>query len=263
MMVMLNLMQYKPVVLQGDMSIILDQPLELKVVAGTSADLRLTITKDVPLAVIVEQNANLNAHIIHKRSSSVDASVTLHKDAKAILTESFLDGSAQQKSKIDLVGTGASIRISQVIFGDDSDKIDVHTIAHHQVKDTTSQVDIRVLADGASQISAIGDIRIDRQAKNAVAHLTDHALILSKDARAHASPAMEVIADDVIASHAASTHRISPEQIFYLEQRGIDNAQAKQLIALGFAGSILGDSQFQDVVMDGLQQQWNKSKSRK
>jgi len=48
-------------------------------------------------------------------------------------------------------------------------------------------------------------------------------------------PGLEINADDVACSHGSTSAQVSEEEIFYLQARGINARQAKQMIARGFS----------------------------
>jgi Fe-S cluster assembly protein SufD len=64
--------------------------------------------------------------------------------------------------------------------------------------------------------------------------LRDDTLLIGKDAKIEAIPALEIAANDVKAFHGATVGAIDEEHIFYLMSRGIERDAAEKLIALGF-----------------------------
>jgi Fe-S cluster assembly protein SufD len=52
-------------------------------------------------------------------------------------------------------------------------------------------------------------------------------------------PQLEIHADDVKCSHGTTVGQLDPAQLFYLRSRGIDAAEARRLLCLGFAGEII------------------------
>ena len=95
-----------------------------------------------------------------------------------------------------------------------------------------------VLLDKAKCFSN-GTIKVRKEAKKTNTFLAAHILLLSKDAKAQAIPALEIEADDIRAGHSASVTHIDGDQIFYLTARGIPEKEAKKMIAYGFLQSAL------------------------
>ena len=79
-----------------------------------------------------------------------------------------------------------------------------------------------------------GMIRIEEGAKNSNSYLAEHAMILSKKARADAIPGLEIKTNEVKATHSGSVSQVDEEQIFYLQSRGLTVSEAQRLVILGF-----------------------------
>ena len=79
-----------------------------------------------------------------------------------------------------------------------------------------------------------GKVDIGKNGAKVNTDLSLRGLLLSKKARFHSIPAMEVINNDVIATHGAAVSKIDPEQIFYFQTRGIDKEEAEHMIASGY-----------------------------
>ena len=84
-----------------------------------------------------------------------------------------------------------------------------------------------------------GRILVEKQAQHSDAILTNDNLVLSRDAEVDTKPQLEIHADDVKCSHGTTVGQLDPAQLFYLRSRGIDAAEARRLLCLGFAGEIL------------------------
>ena len=65
--------------------------------------------------------------------------------------------------------------------------------------------------------------------------MKSQAVLLSPQAQMNAKPELEIFADDVVCGHGATVASIDPEQVFYLQARGIpkDEAEAMLLEAFG------------------------------
>jgi Fe-S cluster assembly protein SufD len=69
--------------------------------------------------------------------------------------------------------------------------------------------------------------------------LSEHNLLLSKHCRAEAIPGLEIGANEVSASHGATTGQIDEEQLFYLMARGLPKDEAERIIVQGFFEPVL------------------------
>ena len=95
-----------------------------------------------------------------------------------------------------------------------------------------------------------GLISVDEGAHHTDAYQTCRNLLMSDRAEAHSMPGLEINADQVKCSHGSTSAQIADEEIFYLCARGIDPAQARQLIARGF--SVEAVQRLEDEVVEGL-----------
>jgi Fe-S cluster assembly protein SufD len=72
-------------------------------------------------------------------------------------------------------------------------------------------------------------------------------MILSDDARADSIPGLEIQNDDVRCTHGSTVGKVDPEQLFYLQARGIPLEEAKRLIVYGFFEDVMKRIPFQEV----------------
>lgn len=71
------------------------------------------------------------------------------------------------------------------------------------------------------------------------AHQTNRNLVLSENAEMRTRPQLEIYADDVKATHGASTGQLDESALFYMQQRGIDKQKARQLLVGAFMKDVL------------------------
>ncbi len=145
-------------------------------------------------------------------------------------------GGGITRSRMDSVldGPGATAEDVEIVFGAESQKFDVVTDLTHRGIHTTGHVLARgILKDSARSIFK-GMIRIREGAKNSNSYLAEHAMILSKKARADAIPGLEINTNEVKATHSASVSQIDEEQVYYLMSRGLSLSEAQRLIIGGF-----------------------------
>ena len=83
-------------------------------------------------------------------------------------------------------------------------------------------------------------IRVDQGAQRTDAFQESRNLILSEGAHADAIPGLEIEANDVRCTHAATIGRIDAEQVFYLMSRGLTRGEAEHLLVGGFLEVIAG-----------------------
>jgi Fe-S cluster assembly protein SufB len=82
-------------------------------------------------------------------------------------------------------------------------------------------------------------VRINKGAENARNHSQCDSLLLSDTCGAHTFPYMDIQNDSAIVEHEATTSKISEDQVFYCNQRGIPTEEAVGLIVNGYAKDVL------------------------
>lgn len=134
----------------------------------------------------------------------------------------------------ELAAPGAVAHDVQMSYGHRKQHFDISSNLVHQAPDTRGEVRVRnVLRDHSRSVFS-GLIRIEPGAQRSNAYQSQRALILNAGARNDASPSLEINANDVRCTHAASASQLDDEKLFYLRSRGLDEEQAKKAIVDGF-----------------------------
>lgn len=146
-------------------------------------------------------------------------------------------------------GQGAEVRHSGIFVGGDSQRLKLITKNLHYGHHSKGRMLYKgTLADKA-QADLESLIYVDAKAGGTSSELVDATLLLSSDARADSTPALDVHTDDVQCRHAASVKQTDKEQLFYLMTRGLDRAMAQRLVVEGFFDEVLrgiSDKRFQE-----------------
>ncbi|MEM5811981.1 MAG: SufD family Fe-S cluster assembly protein [Candidatus Aenigmatarchaeota archaeon] len=171
------------------------------------------------------------------------------ENSKMIFTHGIFGG-AITKSKVDcfLVGIGASVENFQIISAKENQRFDSDLNSYHLSKLTSSLSVSRSVLQDKSQAIVKGKIKIENIAKNSQAYLSEHGLLLSKDANADIIPSLEIETNEVKATHSASVSHLDEEQIFYLQSRGIKEDLAKNLLVLSFFDPIISRIPNEDII---------------
>ena len=116
---------------------------------------------------------------------------------------------------------------------------DTGTKMIHLGKNTKSTIISKGISAGHSQNSYRGLVRVAPKADGARNYSSCDSLLLGSDCGAHTFPYMDIHNDTAIVEHEATTSKISEEQLFYCNQRGIPTEQAVGLIVNGYAKEVL------------------------
>lgn len=116
---------------------------------------------------------------------------------------------------------------------------DTGTKMIHIGKNTRSLIVSKGISSGKSQNSYRGLVRVNPGAENARNHSQCDSLLLSETCGAHTFPYMDIQNESSIVEHEATTSKISEDQVFYCNQRGIPTETAIGLIVNGYAKEVL------------------------
>ncbi len=138
-----------------------------------------------------------------------------------------------------LAAPGAEAHIYALYTGKNEDRHALNITQHHLAPRTKSSALVKSVLDDTASFSYHGTIRIEKIATGTIATQENRNLLLSPTASVETNPVLEILNQEVICHHAATTSAPKEEQIFALASRGIPRGDAVQLIAEGFQKDIL------------------------
>lgn len=151
---------------------------------------------------------------------------------------SVFAGIGSKISKINtgtvLDGEGAESKLYGIIFGDEKQHFDYHTMHQHKASNSYSDIDYKVVLKDKANSASTGLIRIEENAKNCEAFQVNRNLLLNEGPKAESIPELEILCDQVQCSHGATVGPIDKEMMFYLMSRGIELKEAVDIITMGF-----------------------------
>lgn len=116
---------------------------------------------------------------------------------------------------------------------------DTGTKMMHLGRNTRSTIISKGISAGKSNNSYRGLVRISKNAVNSRNYSQCDSLLLGEHCGAHTFPYIQVDNKSSVVEHEATTSKISEDQLFYCQQRGIDTEQAIGLIVNGYAREVL------------------------
>jgi Fe-S cluster assembly protein SufB len=116
---------------------------------------------------------------------------------------------------------------------------DTGTKMYHLGKNTKSRIISKGISAGRSQNSYRGLVHVGAKADNARNFTQCDSLLIGHDCGAHTFPYIETKNPTAMVEHEATTSKIGEDQIFYLNQRGIDSEKAVALIVNGYVKEVL------------------------
>ena len=138
-----------------------------------------------------------------------------------------------------LRGDNSTAEFYSVAVTNHYQEADTGTKMIHMGKNTKSTIISKGISAGHSQNSYRGLVRATANADNARNYSSCDSLLLGSDCGAHTFPYMDIHNDSAVVEHEATTSKISEDQLFYCNQRGIPTEQAVGLIVNGYAKEVL------------------------
>ena len=241
-------------------------PIEL-VLSGAESKAEVTIGRGAKAVIFDASTSELH-----------DVSVTLEPESE-LLYVSLSAGSA--RTFRSTVAEGASIHWHCTTLGDAGNHSLVSTCSGPNAVSNVDwifavrgkekqSVDVRnvfaarngggeITLKGVAQQQALavcnGMIEITEEGQGTDTYLTEDVLMLDPSAKVDAIPGLEIRTNDVKASHSATVSRVTAEDLFYLQSRGIDGKIARTMFVDGFLSDLtnsIPDAMLQDRVLSVL-----------
>jgi Fe-S cluster assembly protein SufD len=167
-------------------------------------------------------------------------SIVARRDARVLSLNLHLGGRlARHESHSRLQGPGAHSEMLALTVAAGAQQFDQRTLQTHQAPGASSNLLYKnALLDTAKTVFS-GLIVVEPDAQKTDAYQSNRNLMLSDAAEAHSLPGLEIQANDVRCTHGATSARIPAEQEFYLQSRGIDPKNARELLVAGFFEEVL------------------------
>lgn len=162
----------------------------------------------------------------------------------------------RKKLTVYLKGDGSRVEILGMVVGRENEdyQVDIRTI--HQGLNTSAHTAVRGVLFESSRLNFSGMIKIEKGADKTMSLLENRVLVLGEAAKANSLPSLEIEADDVKASHAATIGRVDAAALFYLQSRGLPRQNAVGLLSEGFFEPILRKLTNRPMVKEVRQQIW-------
>lgn len=147
--------------------------------------------------------------------------------------------SANNILHIDHKAPRCTTEIYHLAFLHGADSVSTHTRMHHEQGEGISRQVIKFVLDDNAKGSFLGELVIKPDAQQVDAQQTNRNLLLSKTATMRTRPQLEIYADDVKASHGATTGQLDESALFYMQQRCIAPDEARKMLLRAFIMDIV------------------------
>ena len=189
--------------------------------------------------IIVKKNARVRYTTIQNWSNNVYNLVTKRAVAEEGATMEWVDGNIGSKvtmkyPAIYLTGAHAKGETLSVAFAGPDQHQDTGAKMIHLAPYTQSSVTAKSIARGGGRSAYRGEVRIAENATSSSNSVICDALLIDRESRSDTYPAIDIRRDDVNLGHEATVTKVSEDQLFYLQSRGLEETEAMSMIVRGF-----------------------------
>lgn len=226
----------------------------LLVVAEAGATLPLLICDhatspcDTLATHVTEVYAEAGAHVSLYRVEETNArhvrlaNVYAHVGADATLCchdVTLTCGLSRTTTDIVLAAPGAHVTADGAVVADGQQKADHNLLIDHRAPECTSDLYYKYVLDDHATGAYAGRVLVRPGAQHTQSDQTNANMCAATTAHAWSQPMLEIYADDVRCNHGSSTGKLDDAALFYMQQRGIPEAEARLLLRHAFINDVL------------------------
>ena len=166
-------------------------------------------------------------------SGAIRQRIDLAEGAELRFTPLYVGGKTVQARQEAHLGAGSSFDTQGAARGDSQQHVDFWLDVRHEGSRSRSHMDYWFVMAGKARGVFNGQIEVQKGALECESAQRSKTLLLGSGS-VHSIPRLIIRTDEVKASHGASVSSVSPEQLHYLQSRGIPRAEAEEMIVRGF-----------------------------
>ncbi len=224
--------------------VVMEEGAEAKLLfCDDSADDRRFLTTQV-IEAYVGQNASLDLYCLeetHDKNVRV-SNVYIDQQAGSRVNHDVItlhNGITRNMLNLTFKGEGAECWCNGCVIADKVQHVDNNTLIDHQVGHCNSHELYKYVLDGHAVGAFAGRVLVRHDAQKTTSQESNQNLCMTKAARMYTQPMLEIYADDVKCSHGSTVGQLNDAALFYMQQRGIDQHEAKMLLELAFIGEVV------------------------
>ncbi len=138
-----------------------------------------------------------------------------------------------------LKGRKARGEVLSIALAGDGQHQDTGAKMIHAAEETSSNIISKSISVGTGRSTYRGMVQIPKHLKHCKNNTECDALLINANSRTDTYPAIDVRGEDNSVQHEASVSKVSAEQIFYMQQRGLSEAEAMSLSVNGFINDLV------------------------
>jgi len=220
--------------------IIVDEDASVHYVEGCTAPTYSSASlHSAVVEIIVKKDAYCRYTTIQNWSSNVYNLVTKRATVDANGTMEWIDGNlgsllTMKYPAILLKGEGARGNTMSIALAGKGQLQHAGAKMYHLAPNTSSTIVSKSISRNGGKVSYLGLVHFGRKADGARANIECDTLIMDNESTSDTIPYNAIMNDNITLEHEATVSKVSEEQLFYLMSRGLSEAEATQMIVMGF-----------------------------
>jgi len=243
------------------------QPRNL-VIVGENAQVQIverhqSLDNDVVLTntvteIFAEKNAIVDYYKIQNdvlEANLIDNTYISQQQNSKVSVHTFSFGGNLTRNNLNFYHFGEHIEstLKGITVIEGKQHVDHYTLVHHAQPNCESHQDYKGIFGERSIGVFNGKIFVDKIAQKTNAFQQNNNVLVSEKATINAKPQLEIFADDVKCSHGCTIGQLNDSALFYMQQRGIPEKEAKALLMYAFCNDVLAS-----IRIESLQQRITK-----
>lgn len=215
---------------------------KLLVCDHTVDDVQFVVTQVTE--IVAEEGAQLDFYELEENSEKVTRLSSLYSELKenSCLVTSCItlhNGYTRNNFQFHFSGQHAEVHVGGLAICDKEQHVDNFAFIDHAVPHCTSNQLFKYALQEKSTGVFCGKILVEKDAQKTQAYQNNRNLCASPDAHVYSKPQLEIYADDVKCSHGLTTGQLDEEALFYMQARGIPEAEARMLLMVAFTKDVI------------------------
>lgn len=192
----------------------------------------------------VGRNASLDLYCLeetHAKNVRV-SNLYIDQQADSRLNHNVItlhNGVTRNRVDLTLSGEGAESVLNGCVIADKEQHVDNNTVIDHKVEHCTSSQLYKYVLDEKAKGAFAGRVLVRHGAQKTSSEMRNQNICATREARMFTQPMLEIYADDVKCSHGSTVGQLNDAAMFYMQQRGISQKEAKLLLEFAFVNEVI------------------------
>ena len=224
--------------------IVVEEGAEVKLLfCDHAADNRNFLATQV-IEAYVGRNASLDLYCLeetHAKNVRV-SNLYIDQEADSRVNHNVItlhNGVTRNRVDLSLSGEGSECVLNGCVIADKEQHVDNNTVIDHKVEHCTSSQLYKYVLDEKATGAFAGRVLVRHGAQKTSSEMRNQNICATREARMFTQPMLEIYADDVKCSHGSTVGQLNDAAMFYMQQRGISQKEAKLLLEFAFVNEVI------------------------